>query len=115
MKKFNKRNIMLKAWEIFRKESKKNAITFGEALHRAWQAAKAEAENAKRVAEAKTAAGVEEQVKTWFGWKQAGFEVAHGSKCLFQVELIWAAKGDGKVYKASFFGRSQVNEVQATA
>lgn len=110
MKKFSKRAVMTNAWVIFRKE--KN-IAFGEALHRAWLSAKAEPVNALRIEEAKKAAGVEEEIKTWFGWKQAGFMVRHGSKNLFQVELIWGAKGDGKTYKASFFGASQVEAIEA--
>ena len=105
---YNKKDIMNNAWNIFRKEKE---ITFGEALHRAWQVAKAEPVNAERIEAAKKAAGVTEQVMTWFGWKQAGFMVKHGSKNLFQVELIYASKGDGKVYKASFFGASQVEAV----
>lgn len=106
-KNYNMRNIMLKAWELFRK----GGLTFAEALHRAWLVAKAEPVNAKRVEDAKKAAGVTEEVKTWFGWKQAGFMVKHGSKNLFQVELIYGSKGDGKTYKASFFGESQVEAV----
>ena len=109
MKKYNKSEIMSKAWEIFRKEAKgKNPVAFGEALHRAWQAAKAEPYNEALIEAAKMECGVTEQVMTWYGWKQAGFMVKHGSKNLFQVELIWAAKGDSKTYKASFFGASQV-------
>lgn len=105
MKKYNLSAIMKNAWEIFRKY---DGITFAEALHRAWICAKAEPINAKRIADAKKAAGVVEEVKTWFAWKQAGYMVKHGSKNLFQVELIYGAKGDGKTYKASFFGASQV-------
>ena len=37
-----------------------------------------------------------------------GYEVKHGSKALFGVDLIWATKGTGVVYKARFFGASQV-------
>ena len=42
------------------------------------------------------------------GWKSKGFEVIHGSKALFGVELIYGSKGDGATYKARFFGKSQV-------
>lgn len=104
---FDRKAIMTTAWTIFRKEEKKG-VTFGEALHRSWEAAKAAPENEKRIAEAKAKAGVTEEVRTWFAWKQAGYMVRHGSKALFGVELIWAAKGEGKTYKASFFGASQV-------
>jgi hypothetical protein len=106
--KWNLRKIMLRAWELYRK----GEITFAEALHRAWLVAKAEPVNAARVEDAKAAAGITEEVKTWSGWRDAGFEVIHGSKALFGVSLIWGSKGDGAEYKASFFGLSQV---QATA
>lgn len=102
--KWNLRNIMLRAWRLYRKDG----ISFAEALHRAWLTAKAEPVNAARVEEAKAAAGITEEVKTWSGWRDAGFEVVHGSKALFGVSLIWGSKGDGAEYKASFFGLSQV-------
>jgi hypothetical protein len=56
------------------------------------------------------AAGIEEEINTWNGWKQIGYEVIHGCKALFGVELIWGSRGDGRTYKARFFGRSQVQE-----
>lgn len=105
MKKFDLRAIMTRAWKLFRKFSD---LPFGECLHRAWLSAKAEEVNAKRIEAAKQAAGVTEETNTWNGWKQLGYEVIHGSKALFGAELIWGSKGDGAVYKARFFGRSQV-------
>lgn len=108
MKKWNLREIMLRAWRLWRKGG---LSSFGEALHRAWAAAKAAPVNAQRIAEAKAAAGVAEETDTWAGWKAAGFEVIHGSKALFGADLIYASRGDGAVYKARFFGRSQVQPV----
>lgn len=105
MKKFDLRAIMTRAWKLFRKFSD---LPFGECLHRAWLSAKAEEVNAKRIEAAKLAAGVTEETNTWNGWKQLGYEVIHGSKALFGAELIWGSKGDGAIYKARFFGRSQV-------
>ena len=64
--------------------------------------------NEERVREAKKAAGITEDTATWSEWKRLGYEVAHGAKALFGCELIWGSKGDGKTYKARFFGRSQV-------
>lgn len=87
--KWNLREIMLKAWKIFRK----GGMSFGEALHRAWNSAKAAPVNAQRIAEAKTAAGIVEDVNTWSGWKTAGFEVIHGSKALFGADLIYSSGG----------------------
>ena len=101
---YDLQKIMTKAWEIFRK----NAVTFAEALHRAWLSAKAGPVNAERIARAKAAAGITEETATWKAWKDADYEVVHGSKALFSVSLIWGARGDGAHYTASFFGASQV-------
>ena len=100
----NRVAVMKRAWAL----SEKYGIEFGEALHRSWMMLKAMPENARRIDEAKKAAGVTEEVKTWSEWWNNGFEVMHGSKALFGCKLIWASKGDGVIYKASFFGASQV-------
>ena len=63
---FNLKEIMLRAWRVFRDNA--GEITFGEALHRSWVSAKAEPINAGRIAEAKAAAGIEEETRTWKGW-----------------------------------------------
>lgn len=109
--KYNLKKIMLNAWKNYRKYQ----ISFAEALHRAWLSAKAEQINAERIERSKMAAGVAEETNTWAGWRKLGYEVIHGSKALFGCSLIWGSKGDGAVYKASFFGRSQVQELTATA
>lgn len=106
---WNKREIMLKAWATFRKNN--GGITFAESLHRSWQSAKSRPVNELRIQAAKEAAGVTEEVKTYSDWKKAGFEVIHGSKALFGCDLIHASKGDGKEYKARFFGASQVQAI----
>ena len=102
--KYNLSKIMSQAWQLFRKLG----IDFSECLRRAWAAAKAEPVNAARIAAAKAAAGSQEVANTWAGWQKLGYEVRHGSKALFGVDLIWAVKGAGAVYKARFFGASQV-------
>ena len=99
---------MLRAWRLYRKTE---GLSFGEALHRSWISAKAEPVNAERIEAAKQEAGIVEEVKTWSGWKEAGFEVIHGSKALFGCDLIHGSKGDGAIYKARFFGASQVQAV----
>lgn len=104
MKKYNLSQIMTNAWKIFRKFK----VSFSEALHRAWISAKAAPINAKRIEEAKAAAGITEETRTWSDWKKAGYEVIHGSKALFGCDLIYGSKGDGAIYKARFFGASQV-------
>lgn len=108
MMKYDLSKIMLRAWRLYRKGE---GLTFGEALHRSWISAKAEPVNAERIEAAKQAAGIAEEVKTWSGWKEAGFEVIHGSKALFGCDLIHGSKGDGAMYKARFFGASQVQAV----
>ena len=107
--KYNLSEIMHRAWAIFRKRK----TTFAEALHRAWQAAKSAPTNRQRVQEAKEAAGITEETHSWAGWKALGFEVVHGSKCLFQAIVVDAAKGDGKTRVKSFFGASQVQRITA--
>ena len=107
--KYNLSKIMYKAWELFRKLE----ITFSEALHRAWMTAKAAPVNEQRIAAAKAEAGITEDVNTWAGWKSAGYEVIHGSKALFGADLIYGSKGDGAIYKARFFGVSQVQPITA--
>jgi len=106
---YNLHEIMCKAWKLYRK----GVAAFAECLHRAWSSAKAEPINAQRIEEAQQSAGVTEQVNTWAGWKAAGYEVVHGSKSLFQAVLIHASKGDTATYRASFFGRSQVQPMNA--
>lgn len=109
MKKYDLQAIMTRAWKIFRKAQ----ITFAEALHRSWLSAKAIEINQNRIKRAKATAEVTEETNTWAGWKALGYEVVHGNKSLFGVDLIWGSKGDGAIYKARFFGRSQVQEVTA--
>lgn len=105
--KYNLRAIMLRAWKNYRKMQ----LSFAECLHRAWLSAKFEKVNIKRIEQAKAASGISEETNTWSGWKQLGYEVIHGSRALFGTELIWESKGDGAIYKARFFGRSQVQEI----
>lgn len=101
---YNLSQIMHHAWQIFRKHT----VAFAEALHRAWISAKAAPINAQRIKEAKSAAGIAGHVETWSGWQKLGYEVIHGSKALFGVDLIYGSKGDGVTYKARFFGEAQV-------
>lgn len=105
--KWNLSRIMTAAWRNFRKY----AISFAEALHRAWLSAKAEAVNAERIESVKKLLGLEGQTfNTWSGWKAEGREVIHGEKALFSVNLIHGSKGDGAMYKASFFSAQQTRE-----
>ncbi len=109
--KYNLSEIMRKAWSIYRKMK----VSFAEALHRAWQVAKAKAVNAEIVKAAKEAAGVTEETHSWYGWQMLGCEVVHGSKALFQAVVIAPEKGDGKTKVKSYFGLSQVQPIAAIA
>lgn len=106
---YNLHEIMCKAWKLFRK----GIGTFAECLHRAWNSAKAAPINAQRIAEAQQTAGIEEQCRTWADWKAQGREVLHGARAVFQVVLIYASKGDGQTYKASFFPESMTQPLNA--
>ena len=106
---YDLRAIMLRAWRLFRE----GKGSFAECLHRAWISEKAAPVNAERIEAAKQAAGITEETNTWYGWKQLGFEVIHGSKALFGCDLIHGSKGDGAIYKARFFGASQVQAIPA--
>lgn len=108
MKTYDLRAIMLRAWRLYR-EGK--GLSFAECLHRAWISEKAQPINAERIEAARAAAGVTEQTETWSGWKKLGYEVIHGSKALFGCDLIHGSKGDGAIYKARFFGLSQVQAI----
>ena len=107
--KYDLHKIMCRAWALYHK----GVAAFAECLHRAWASAKAQPVNDNRIAEAQQSAGVTEQVNTWAGWKAAGYMVEHGAKALFQAVLIHSSKGDGQTYRASFFGRSQVQPLNA--
>ena len=108
---YDLQHIMLTAWALF---TRKN-LPFPEALHRAWLSEKARPLNEATIALAKQDAGVTEDVKTWSQWRESGFEVIHGSKALFQTNLIWGSRGDGAIYRASFFGTSQVQPIGEAA
>ena len=108
--KYNLSRIMLKAWKIDR-QNRDKGISFSESLHRAWLSAKAEEVNAKRIEVAKQAAGITEQTEIYSKWKELGYKVVHGSKALFGCSLIWGSRGNGAEYKASFFGKSQVETI----
>ena len=101
MKKYNLSSIMRAAWKFFRK----GVESFSKALRMAWA-------NAKTGNAAKDAAGINEETHTWSGWKRLGYEVAHGSKALYQATITDPATKSG-TRKASWFGLSQVQPIEA--
>ena len=99
--KYNLSQIMSAAWRFYRKGNQ----TFAQALRLAWA-------NAKAHSTAKAAAGVTGETHTWSGWRQLGYEVAHGSKAMYQVILADPATRSG-TRAVSYFGSSQVRPISA--
>lgn len=99
--KYNLSQIMRSAWQLFRKGIR----TFSQALRLAWA-------NAKAHSAAKTAAGITEESHTWSGWRQLGYEVAHGSKAMYKVILTDPATRSG-TRLMSYFGFTQVHPIEA--
>ena len=111
--KYNLKAIMMKAWSLYRAAAKKNPISFGEALRRAWKWAKAQNGNAARIEAAANAAGIDEEMPSWAGWQAVGRMVIHGEKAALQVVVDTPEKGDGKTYRKSFFTYSQTQPAPA--
>ena len=98
---YNKSQIFATAWKFFRK----GVSSFSEALRMAWA-------NAKRAATAKAEAGISEEVHTWSGWRDLGYEVVHESKALYKAVLEDPTTKKGTRVTA-YFGRSQVQAISA--
>ena len=93
MRKYNRSEIMKKAWAV----AKARGVAFADALRRAWA-------DAKAIARALAVVG---EAKTWYGWKERGFEVIHGSKAIFQITVADPKTKNGERV-ISFFTRAQV-------
>ena len=109
--KYNLKDIMTRAWGIFRKPKHYKAYTFAEALHRAWAEAKVAPEVEAIIAKAK--ANLPETAHTHYGWTQHGREVIHESKTVMQVTIPYPAWGDGRTKVLSYFLESQTQEIPA--
>lgn len=106
----NRSELFNRAWATYHAERQEGRETpFADCLKRSWATMKAKARNAEAITAAAQAAGITEEVKTWSQWKEAGREVLHGSKALFQVTLEKTSK-PGKTYTASYFGFSQTTD-----
>ena len=111
--KYNLSKLMSKAWSLYRAAAKKNPISFGEALRRAWKWAKAQNGNAARIEAAANAAGIDEEMHSWAGWQAMGRMVIHGEKAVLQVTIDTPEKGEGKTFRKSFFTYSQTQPAPA--
>ena len=99
-KTYNLSNIMKKAWSLFRATSK----SFAECLKRAWA-------DAKAFVVALRESLITEEVHTWFGWKELGYEVIHDSKNVFQITVADPKTKSG-TRVLSYFTRSQVQPIE---
>lgn len=85
--KYNLSKLMKKAWSLFRQAARKTAITFSEALRKAWQWIKVQEANAARIEAAAEAAGIEEEFHSWAGWQALGRMVIHTEEAAFQCTV----------------------------
>ena len=99
-KTYNLSSIMKKAWTLF----KANIGTFAECLKKAWA-------DAKAFINALKDSLIEEEVHTWFGWKELGFEVIHESKNVFQI-VVSDPKTKSGTRVLSYFTKSQVQPIE---
>ncbi len=100
--KYNLSRLMKKAWSLFRAAARKAAITFGEALRRAWAWLKAENANRPVIEAAAKAAGIVEEYHTWAGWQALGRMVIHTSEAAFKVEVADPTTKKGTRIKSYF-------------
>ena len=97
---YNLKSIMVKAWALF----KANMGTFADCLRKAWADAKAFVFALKNSL-------IEEEVHTWFGWKELGYEVKHESTNVFQI-VVSDPKTKSGTRVLSFFSKSQVAPIE---
>jgi len=104
--KYDLSKLMKKAWSLFRSAAKKTAITFSEALRKAWAWIRVQEANAAKVEAAAEAAEIEEEYHSWAGWQSLGRMVIHTEQAAFKVEVEDPTTKKGTRIK-SFFLYSQ--------
>lgn len=110
--KINLSKLMHKAWSLYRSAAKSAAISFGEALRRAWRWAKAQAANTAKVQTEADALGIDEEYHTWAGWQSLGRMVIHTEQATFKVKVTDPLTKNGTRVK-SFFTYSQTQPAPA--
>ena len=100
--KYDLSKLMKKAWSLFRAAAKKAAISFGEALRRAWAWLKVQEANTAKVDAAAEAAGIEEEYHSWAGWQAFGRMVIHTETAAFKVEVADPTTRKGTRIKSYF-------------
>ena len=98
---YNLSNIMKKAWTLFKATGK----AFAQCLRQAWIEAKAFIAALRK-------AMITEEVHTWYGWKELGYEVIHESKNVFQITVEDPNTKKG-TRVLSYFTKSQVQPIEA--
>jgi len=104
--KYDLSKLMKKAWSLFRSAAKKTAITFSEALRKAWAWIRVQEANAAKIEAAAEAAEIEEEYHSWAGWQSLGRMVIHTEQAAFKVEVEDPTTKKGTRIK-SFFLYSQ--------
>jgi len=104
--KYDLSKLMKKAWSLFRSAAKKTAITFSEALRKAWAWIRVQEANAAKIEAAAEAAEIEEEYHSWAGWQNLGRMVIHTEQAAFKVEVEDPTTKKGTRVK-SFFLYSQ--------
>ena len=104
--KYNLSRLMKKARSLFRAAAKKAAISFGEALRKAWAWLKVQEANTAKVEAAAEAAGVEGVYHSWAGWQALGRMVIHTEEAAFKCLVDDPTTKKGTRVK-SFFTYSQ--------
>ena len=104
--KYDLSKLMKKAWSLFRSAAKKTAITFSEALRKAWAWIRVQEANAAKIEAAAEAAEIEEEYHSWAGWQNLGRMVIHTEQAAFKVEVADPTTKKGTRVK-SFFLYSQ--------
>ena len=111
--KYNLSKLMKKAWSLFRTAVKKAAITFGEALRRAWGWLKVQNANKAIIEAAADALGIEEEYHTWAGWQALSRMVIRTSEALFKVEVADPTTKKGTRVQSYFIYRQTQPEPKA--
>ena len=96
---YNLSSIMRNAWKLF----DETTDTFAECLVKAWA-------DAKAFVNAIQQNFITEEVHTWYGWKELGYEVIHESKNVFQITVNDPKTKSGKRI-LSYFTKSQVTPI----
>ena len=113
MKRYNLRQLMCKAWSLYRKAAKKAAVTFSEALKAAWVWIRVQASNAAKIEAVAQSLGIKEEFHSWAGWQSLGRQVIHTEEAMFKVEVADPTTKKGTRVKSFFlYSQTQPTPIQ---